>query len=224
MIRTIKSKLSRALPCVKALSSEYAYLSIAFFVPALIMLAVYAIALKIYPFGDGSVLVLDMSGQYVYFFEALRNAIYGEGDLFYSFSRALGGEFFGIYAYYLASPLSYIVALFPKANITEAIFTIMLIKTGLCGASLAFYLHKRTRVVNKAAIIAFSAMYALCSYAVVYQTNTMWIDAMLWLPIVVYATERLINTGRYKLYVVALSMTIMSNYYIGYMVCIFTAI
>ncbi len=203
--------------------SEYSYLFFAFLIPVVLMYLVY-VARGIRPFGDGSILVLDMNGQYVYFFEALRSAIYGESSFIYSFSRALGGEFLGIYTYYLASPLSYIVALFPQEAILESIFTILLIKTGLCGASFAFYLHKRSKTPNKYAIIAFSAMYALCAYAVVYQSNTMWLDAMFWLPILVYATECLITLRKFKLYVIALSMTMMSNYYIGYMACIFISL
>ncbi|MBE6576692.1 MAG: hypothetical protein E7653_00965 [Ruminococcaceae bacterium] len=214
---------SIALPFKRFFSSEYAYLTLAFLIPALIMYLVY-VAMSIRPFGDGSVLVLDMNAQYVYFFEALRNALYGEGSFAYTFSQALGSEFMGIYTYYLASPLSYIVALFPQSAILEAILTILLIKTGLCGASFAFYLHKHTKKDNKPIIIAFSSMYALCAYAVVYQSNTMWIDAMFWLPLVVYGVEQMIAYGKYKLYVITLCMTIMSNYYIGYMVCIFVTL
>jgi len=65
---------SIALPFKRFFSSEYAYLTLAFLIPALIMYLVY-VAMSIRPFGDGSVLVLDMNAQYVYFFEALRNAL-----------------------------------------------------------------------------------------------------------------------------------------------------
>ena len=40
-----------------------------------ILLLLY-VSLKVYPFGDGSVLVLDLNGQYVYFFEELRSVSY----------------------------------------------------------------------------------------------------------------------------------------------------
>ena len=174
----------------------------------------------IHPFGNGSVLVLDLNGQYVYFFESLRNAVYGEGSFLYSFFRALGGEYMGMYAYYLASPLSYIVALFPQDRILEALFTIILLKAGLSGFTFGFFLHKHTANPNKIITVAFSAMYALCSFAVVHQNNVMWIDAIIWLPIITYAIEQLIKHRKYKLYVISLAMAMMSNYYIGYMICI----
>ena len=202
----------------KALKAEYGYLALCFATPAVIMLLIY-FALGHEPIADGSVLVLDLNAQYVYFYEALRDFIWGDGSLLYSFSRSLGGEFMGIYAYYIASPLSYIVAIFPKTMILEALLAIMVIKTGLCGLSFGYYLHKHSDSVNKFSVIIFSAMYALSAYAIVYQNNIMWIDALFWLPILTYGIERLIKRGRFKLFVISLAVMMMSHYYIGYMLC-----
>ncbi len=200
--------------------SPSAYLGFCFLVPLVLMYLVY-LSMGIHPFGNGSVLVLDLNGQYVYFFESLRNAIYGDGSFLYTFFRALGGEYMGMYAYYLASPLSYLVALFPASRILEALLTIILIKTGLCGLSFGFYLHKHSANPNKIMVVAFSVMYALCSFAVVHQNNIMWIDSIFWLPIVTYSIEQLIKHRKYKLFVISLAISMMSNYYIGYMICIY---
>ncbi len=199
---------------------QYSYLFFCFLVPVVVMYLVY-LAMEIHPFGDGSVLVLDLNGQYVYYFEALRNIICGDGSMLYTFFRGLGGEFIGIYAYYLASPLSYIVCLFPQARILEAILTIILLKVGLCGLSFGFYLHKNSSHQNKLVTVTFSVMYALCAYAVIYQSNVMWIDALIWLPLITYGIEQLIKNRKYKLFVISLALAIMSNYYIGYMICIY---
>ena len=209
----------------KLFFSEKSYLWLCFAIPVLIMYVIY-LALDIHPFGDGSVLVLDLNAQYVYFYEALREFVVGEQSLLYSFCRQLGGEFMGIYAYYLASPLSYLVVLFPKGKILEALLTIFLTKTGLCGLTFGYYLHKRTSKDKrkKTTVIVFSIMYALCSYAVVHQSNSMWIDALVWLPILTFAIEELITKRKFKLFVISLAMTVMSNYYIGYMVCIYVAL
>lgn len=202
--------------------SPYFYLAYAFFIPFALMYLIY-LAMGIHPFGDGSVLVLDLNGQYVSFYESLRAFVYGDASLLYSWGRSLGGEYMGIYAYYIASPLSYIVALFPKSRILEALLLIFLLKTGLCGASMGYYLHKTSKRVNKTAVVIFSTLYALCAYAVVHQNNNMWIDALAWLPLLTLGIEQLIKNGKYKLFVVSLATTLMSNFYIGYMVCIYTA-
>ncbi len=200
--------------------ADTAYLFWAFFLPAALMFAIYA-ALGTYPFGESSVLVLDLNGQYVYFFEALRDLVYGEGDFLYSFGRALGGEFLGIYAYYLASPLSYIVCLFPKHAILEALYTMFVIKCGLCGLTFGYYMHKTGKVKGKSATVMFATMYALCAYNVVYQHNTMWIDCVILLPLVALGIEKLISERKYMLFTISLALAILSNYYIGFMMCIF---
>ena len=73
-------------------SSSYSYLFYAFIIPVALMYLIY-LSMGIHPFGNGSVLVLDLNGQYVYFYESLRNAIHGDGSFLYTFSRALGGEY-----------------------------------------------------------------------------------------------------------------------------------
>ncbi len=224
--RTLKDRLKNTF-------NEYGYISFAALIPIILFFLTYILRFDIvkktgelqfeglYPFGNGTVLVLDLNGQYVYFFEALRNAVLEGGTLLYSWSRALGGEFLGLYAYYLASPLSYLVCLFPKDRTQEFLYLLFAIKAALCGGTMAFYLHKHSAKKNKLSIVTFAVMYAMSAYCVIQQSNTMWIDAVMWLPLVTYGVEQLIKYGKYKLFVIFLSLTIASNFYIGYMVCIF---
>ena len=204
----------------KALWQEHRYLLLCMLIPAALMYLIY-LSREIHPFGNGCVLVLDLNGQYVWFFEALRNFVKGDASMLYSFSRALGGEFLGIYAYYIASPLSYIVCLFPEDRMLEALLTIFLLKTALCGGTFGYYMHRTSKERKPFSIVIFSTFYALTSYAVVQQHNTMWIDAVMWLPLITLGIEELIKHGKYKMYTVFLALTLFSNFYIGYMVCIY---
>ena len=221
----MKTKLLPVLNNEKSKKLNALTLALSFAVPTLIMLVIY-IFMEIFPFGNHSVLILDLNGQYVSFYEGLRQAVYGNASLLYSFGRALGGEFFGIYAYYLASPLSYIVALFPADSILDALAFIFLVKTGLCGLTFGFYLQKSSifnKKINIPAVIAFSAMYALSAYCIVQQHNSMWIDSVIWLPIITYGIEELIKKGNFKVFTISLAISIMSNFYIGWMTCIYCA-
>ena len=200
---------------------EHKHIFWAFLIPFGIMLGIYA-ALGTYPFGTSSVLVLDLNGQYVYFFEALRDIVWGEGSLFYSFSRAMGGEFLGMYAYYLASPLSYIVALFPKHMMLEALYLMLILKCGLSGLTFCYYVSANKLTKNKPAQVMFSCMYALSAYGIVMQHNTMWFDNVILLPLVALGIEKVIKERKYKLFTISLALCVLSNFYIGYMVCIFT--
>ena len=53
---------------------------LAFFLPVAVMFAAYAV-FGVHPFGDESVLVLDLNGQYVYYYELLHDAFWGERSL-----------------------------------------------------------------------------------------------------------------------------------------------
>ncbi|MBE6602314.1 MAG: hypothetical protein E7637_07425 [Ruminococcaceae bacterium] len=200
---------------------EYWHLGLCMLIPVVLVWLVYYFARDIHPFGDGSVLVLDLNSQYVTFFEALRNFVHGDADLLYSFNRALGGEFLGMYAYYLASPFSFIVCLFPKTRMLEGLLTMFLIKTAICGATFGYYMHRTMKKRNRCAIVLFSICYALSAYAIVQQNNTMWIDAVMWLPLITLGIESLIKEGKFKMYTIVLALTVFSNYYIGFMVCIY---
>lgn len=202
---------------------EYRYLLLAFIIPVFLMYLLY-VSIGIYPFGDRTVLGLDLNAQYVDFYYGLRNILHGDADALYTFARSLGGEFMGIYAYYVASPFAFIVALFPRTMMAHAIFTIFLLKTGLCGFTFGFYLHKTSKFKNKISIVGFSILYALSSYAIVQQHNNMWIDALVWLPIITYGIEQLIKFGKFRIFVIFLSLTIISNFYIGYMMCFYVVI
>lgn len=197
-------------------------LAVCFLLPAILMTLVY-LCLLIWPLGENSVLVLDLNAQYVYYFEKLRNILVSGDSLLYSFERALGGEFMGIFAYYLSSPLSFLVALLPKRMMTESLLLLLVIKTGLCGLTFGYYLTK-TRMARPVWTVMFSCMYALCSYVVVMQHNIMWIDNVVLFPLILYGMDMLIKEGRFRLYVGALAVAILSNFYIGYMTCLFLAV
>ena len=195
------------------------YLFAAFFVPLVLMYLIY-IGMEVFPFGKNSVLVLDLNGQYVYYFEYFREIIHGDASLLYSWTRSLGGEFLGIFAYYLCSPFTLIVALLPKTMMTEALLLLILAKVGMCGMSMAYYL-KKSRGVSSFTAVLFGTMYALCAYGVIQAMNTMWIDAMYLLPFVLFGCEKLIQGKNPALYCITLAVLMLTNYYIGFMVCIF---
>ncbi|MBO5024199.1 MAG: YfhO family protein [Clostridia bacterium] len=203
-------------------TSQYIYLSAAFLLPFTIMLGIYA-CMEIHPFGNNSVLMLDLQAQYIYYYEEIRNLLTEGGSFLYSWKRTLGGEFMGIIAYYGASLYNFIFAIFPENMTADAMMFINLMKIGSMGLTFGIYIHK-TRNPGEMKTLALSCMYALCSYAVVQTLDPMWLDALVYLPLMILGLESLIKERKVLLYIISLSLIIMANYYIGYMVCIFTFI
>ncbi len=206
----------------KVADSPKLYLVACFLIPLLIMWLIFIVR-GVYPFGDKSVLVLDLNGQYVYFFEGMRDVLQGQSSPFYTWYRSLSGEFSGIYAYYVASPFTLLTLLFPKDGITEALLAITLLKCGSMGFTFGYYLHK-TRRSTPLNVIMFSCMYSLSSYAFVQAMNTMWMDALIYLPLILLGLESLVDKGRFKMYTICLALCFIANFYIGFMVAIFVVL
>lgn len=164
---------------------------LSFFIPFLIMTLIYY-SCGMAPWGEKSVLIMDMSDQYVAFFSELRSIAEGESSIFFSWHKSFGCNFTGVYAYYLASPFSFITLLFPQDELPTALMWLTCIKVGLAGLSFAVFL--KTAIGKRDwAILLFSCCYALMSYSVVYSLSIMWLDGLIFLPIIMLGAERLIN-------------------------------
>ncbi|MCM1578640.1 MAG: YfhO family protein [Ruminococcus sp.] len=193
-----------------------------FLLPALILFGAYA-AFRVYPFGDMSVLVLDLSGQYVYYFENLRDIVHGVGSPFISWSRNLSGEIMGIYAYYLASPFTVIPMIMPRSMITEALLIMQLCKVGTAAVTFFFYLN-RSKGCRRGTCMLFSLLYSLMGYMIVQLMNPMWLDGLIYLPLIVYGIEKIIDDNRWLGFIIPLGLMFMANFYIGWMIAFFCVI
>lgn len=195
---------------------------IAALLPAALLLCAY-VFFGIYPFGKRSVLALDLNAQYVYYFDYMRDVLSGKESLFYSWSGSLSGEFFGTFAYYLASPFNFIVWAFPRACITEGIMAMLLVKSAAVGFTSAVYLKKQ-RGFSDFTVILFAVSFALCGYFMAHTLNPMWLDGLIALPLVIMGVERICDKKKFLLYTLSLLYIFIANFYIGYMVGIFSAL
>lgn len=192
----------------------------AFCLPVVVMLGIYW-ARGIYPFGPSYILTIDMNNQYVTFFSYLREILKGEHSFFYTFSKTLGGDMTGLSAYYLLSPLNVVLCFFSTEILPVGIEILTLIKLGLCGLTMNLFLSRKE---SSWMTVLFSVSYALMSYGIVYQQNLMWLDGVLLLPLVLWGIHKIMEGKPFLLYVFALTGSILTNYYIGFMICIFSAI
>lgn len=190
-----------------------------FLVPALIMLVIFVIQ-KIYPFGERSFLHIDMYHQYfpflVEFYHKLKN---GE-SLFYSWHTGIGSNFIALYAYYLASPFNWLCVLIPEKFLMEFLSYMVIVKIGLCGLSFTYYIRKHFRS-DSWAVLCFSLFYALSGFMAAYNWDVMWLDVIVLAPVIVLGVERLVNEGKCYLYCITLGLSILSNYYLSIMLCVF---
>ncbi len=183
----------------------------AFLIPAAVMLAVYA-SMGMAPWGDKTILASDMADQYVEFFCALKS-----GDLFFSWSKALGTSYIGVFSYYVSSPLSLLTLPVPNGYMPVALMFLTALKIGLAGASFALY-SRRMFPDGGAASLICAVSYALMSYNAAYSLCIMWLDGVVWLPLILLALERILAGRGFGPFVAALAVCFFSTWYISYMI------
>ena len=195
---------------------------LSFLIPVLIMI-VALVSYQCFIFQDTSILLTDMKGQYISLFAYFKDVLMGYQSLFYSFSKGLGGNMFGTFAYYLASPLNLLILFFSKANLEAFIIIILLLKIGLSGLTMNIFLND-VNEKNQKMNLLLSICYALNSFIINYFYNIIWLDALYLLPLVALGLNNIIKDKKPTLYIVSLALSLCINYYMGYMLCIFSVL
>ncbi len=184
----------------------------------------------VYPFGSECILHIDMFHQYCPFFTEFLNKLQNGGSLQYTWNLGLGSDFTALYAYYLASPLNWLLALWPKDYVIEFMTLAILAKIGASGLTFFLYIRGACGIVGKDGkmhantalpALVFSTAYALSGFVAAYSWDIMWMDSVALAPLILLGLEKLVKEKKAALYYASLSVSILSNYYISIMICIF---
>ncbi len=192
---------------------------LSFVLPIIMMLSIF-VARQIYPFGDESFLHVDMYHQYFPFLTEFYDKLKSGESLFYSWNTGIGSNFLALYVYYLASPFNWLVIFCPENLLIEFMTYLILIKIGLSGLTFSYYLSKHFKS-NHFSILFFGIFYAMSGYYAAYNWNVMWLDCIVLAPIIILGLEYLVYERKYRLYCITLALSILSNYYISIMICIY---
>jgi uncharacterized membrane protein YfhO len=198
------------------------YVILTFIVTAILTLFVY-FCFEALPFGNITILRMDLYHQYGPLFAELYDRIKEGKSLLYSWNTGLGSSFLGNFFNYLASPLTILILLFGHINMPDAIGAIILLKGCFAGAFFCYYL-KRSQGRHDQITTAFGVLYAFCGYFIAYYWNIMWLDAMAFFPLILLGIENIINKRIATLYIITLTLTILCSYYMSYMVCLFSVL
>ncbi|MCL2539151.1 MAG: YfhO family protein, partial [Oscillospiraceae bacterium] len=179
------------------------------------LLTVYLLV-GIFPFSDKTVLTGDLAGVYMPV-----ASYFGNTDSFslFSFSKGLGGGIQGLAANFPLSPYMLLLRLVPAQGLGIFFTILVFAKQTAAAGSMCWYLCKRTSPSVFTALLGFC--YSFMSYNIAYSQNTMWIDNIVLLPLILYSLEHMINSGKPAPFCALLAFSILSNYYTAYMICLF---
>ncbi len=220
MNNELKQKLKTNPLMKKCLNSKYCFL--ASLCTAAIMLVVYY-CYDLVPFGETTILRMDLYHQYGPLFAELYERVTNLDSFLYSWTSGGGSSFLGNFYNYLSSPFLIVMLILGHENMTEAISVMILLKAVVASFTFSYFLsnkyNSRTPIIS-----AFGVLYACSGYFIAYYWNVMWLDSFYLFPLVMLGLEKLIAERKMKLYTITLALTLITNYYMGYMVCIFSVL
>ena len=190
-----------------------------FILTSVILLCIFYLG-GVYPFGEKILFKWDMELQYIDFFRWWNRVLHGKASMFYSFSKSLGDNAIGLTAYYLSSPFN--VILYFTDNIPLFVSVVTILKMATASLTGSIFLEKVSPEMNIFWHLILSMSYGLMAYNMCQASNIMWLDGVVWLPVVSLGVWKLINEKKSLLLYLSVIVAILSNWYTAYMICLFS--
>ena len=160
-------------------------------------------------------------GTFGYFADFVRNTLNGESNLF-SFGLGLGLNEILAIACNGINIFNLLYFLYPFLDLNTITIIIVILKVAFIAASFQFY-SSRVLKNNGISSVILSVFYSLCAYSLAYGTiHTMWLDALMILPLLCYAITICIDSGKRVLLIVLYTYLFVSFFYLGYIVGFFS--
>lgn len=154
----------------------------------------------------------------------VRHKLAEGGSLLYSWAHPVWASILQLFTPTTwPGPLNWLLILCPGKYVIEFMTAAIVLKIGLAGLSFTCYLRKRSGVTDFGACF-FGIFYALSGYMAAYSWNIMWLDCIVLFPLIFLGLEQLVREKKGLLYCISLALSILSNYYISIMICMFMVI
>lgn len=192
------------------------------FLGSLTILLLFSLSMGLFPFTDKVLFSGDLASQYIPFANLYKQFFHDPSQMIYSFMNGIGSNTLSLVSYYLTSPFNLILLFFPTRDLTIGMMVVIYTKIIVSSLTMTYYLGSRKQLWNGWNMIL-SLSFSFCGFATVYCYNVMWLDVMVWLPLIIGGLERYIDENRPALFQWSLFFLFISNYYMAYMVSLFLA-
>lgn len=188
----------------------------------ILILLILFIGKGIFPFGDNTLIYGDMYDQITAFFYHFYDSFHGDKSLLVNFTTSGGINFFGIMAYYILSPLSFVLLLFEREKIYLAVSIVIALKILLSSLTCLYAIRS---LFNKKISFILSVMlaisYAFSGYLFLMYQITPWMDAMYLFPLVLLGIKKVLDLDKPYLYIVTLTLSFITSFYVSTISLIF---
>lgn len=202
---------------------ESSLIVLSFLIPFVVLIIIFNTHhLALSSYDNLTMIMIDMQSEYIAYLRNLREILISGDSLIYINTKVLGGDYLSIYTFYLSSPFNFFVVFFKQEAIPLFFIWSCILKMSI--ASLNFYLFARftSRFTYQKIVIAIG--YGLISYSFIYMSNYMWLDGVMILPLVILGLHFIKEKKHYWLYPLAIGYSLMTSWYIGFMICVFSVL
>ncbi len=190
---------------------------IAFGASFLVSMLIFA-AFVYAPFGLKSVAGADANIQYLDLFAYLKDVLAGKNSATYTMSALLGGDEVATFAYYLMSPLNFLVVFFQKSQLPIFYDILLALKLSLAASTMAIFLKQRFPKITGKFQFFLAMSYAFCQYNIAQSCNILWLDGVYLLPLIMLGIYQLVAVNKrngFFLLTISIACSMIFNWYTG---------
>ncbi|MFD2305196.1 YfhO family protein [Enterococcus termitis] len=177
--------------------------------------------LGIYPGSEKTILASDALSQTSNFFASFNNALHGKQSFLYTWYGSLGLNYWSFMAYYINGIFSPLVYFFDNSQIPDALYMILLLKFGAIGGSF-WVMSDRLFKVPQWSKLLLSVSFALSGFSIAYSPQQMWLDGLMYLPLVILGIHRLMDQRKPAVLFISYLLLFLSNFYMAFMIGVFS--
>ena len=191
-------------------------------IAAVLLCIVYAVR-GVFPFGEGSIAYFDCADQFIPQYFHLHDALHGKSDLFFSWNTALGVNMAGVVGRSaFLSPVNLLFFLLvPRDAILPAMSFFLMLKLALIALTAFVLLDRCFSRIPLFWKTALSLLYAYSGYVFQYYSNLHWLDTILLIPLILLGLHLLISREMPWLYLGTLTLCLVQDLYLSFMVYFF---
>jgi uncharacterized membrane protein YfhO len=177
--------------------------------------------LGIYPGSEKTILASDALSQTSNFFASFNNALHGKQSFLYTWYGSLGLNYWSFMAYYINGIFSPLVYFFDNSQIPDALYMILLLKFGAIGGSF-WVMSDHLFKVPQWSKLLLSVSFALSGFSIAYSPQQMWLDGLMYLPLVILGIHRLMDQRKPAVLFISYLLLFLSNFYMAFMIGVFS--
>lgn len=195
-----------------------------FIVPPIAVMLIMGYAFyanELFPFGDGTVSWCDMAQQVVPLLTDFKDIITGKDGMFLNLHNAGGMNLWGVFFFFIASPFTLLTLFVDKTDVVYLVNIIVVLKLMTASLTSQIYFRVCQKKLSPVLSSILSVVYAFCGYGMLYYQNNIWLDMMYLFPLLMVSFHYLFEKKKIMPYVIMLTLMMVVNYYISYMIVLF---